>query len=211
LWLRWRLVLSVASVVIALLAFFGIVMAQRGIGGGDGSDMSDPNDVRSTSHEVGVPSLDHNIVIEWTALEDVLGYSVEWSQDRNALPDAVRDLPGDADSARTFLGTGTWYFSLRTESMDEQWTSTVHLGPFMIRGTTATPTVTTSPTVTPSAEATPVPTRRGSQPPAVVPSATPVIIRPPTATRPAPPPPPPTSTPVPPPTATSAPPPTATP
>jgi hypothetical protein len=137
---------------------------------------------------------------------------VEWSQDPDALPDVVRDLPGDADRAQTFLGPGNWYFSLRTESKDEQWTSTVHLGPFMIRGTEGTPTITASPTVTPSVQATATPARPRSQPPAVVPSATPVIISPPTATRPPPPPPPPpTATQVPPPTSTPVPPPTPTP
>ncbi|MEX1254255.1 MAG: sigma-70 family RNA polymerase sigma factor [Dehalococcoidia bacterium] len=207
-WLRWRLALSAAAVVVASLLFFGVVMAQRGSGGGE-QGPRDPQDIRSTSHEVGVPSQEQDVVIVWTPLDDLLGYSVRWSQDPDALPDTTRDLPGDADRAWTHLAPGNWYFSLRTEDQDEQWTSTAHLGPFMIRGDGPTPTITASPTVTPTGEATPAPTRPRTQPPAVAPSATPIIIRPPTATQ-QPAPPPPTATRVPP-TATQAPPPTPTP
>jgi hypothetical protein len=212
---RWRLGAGVGVAVVGVLALLSALFAGAVLGG-DGPSVRDPDGVRSTSHEVGVPSSESIVTITWEPLDGILGYSVLWSEDEDELPDTVRDLPADADSAWARLSEGDWYFSLRTEGEDGKWTSTVHLGPFLIRpaaaGTT-TPTATASPTPTGTVDVTPAPTRR--RPPATQRPAqdTPIVISPPTSTA-VPPPtqplPPPTSTPVPP-TPTHEPPPTVPP
>ena len=94
--------------------------------------VQDPSDVRSTSHTVGVPSEVNVIDIGWSRQDDVRAYSVEWANSE-ALPDAEPDLPGDASGVSSpVLSAGTWYFNMRTEGDSGGWTSTVHLGPFLI-------------------------------------------------------------------------------
>jgi hypothetical protein len=91
------------------------------------------------------------------------------------LPDATADLPGDADRVESRpLFPGSWYFHMRTQGEDESWTSTVHVGPFVIvqtggRSPSPTPEGTDEPTQTPepTAEVTDTPT------PAPVETATP--------------------------------------
>jgi hypothetical protein len=137
------------------------------------------------------------IEIEWSLQEGVQGYSVEWSENEDDVPDEEADLSGDATGTRSpRLAPGTWYFHLRTQGENGDWTSTVHVGPFEIEEEEATPVRTSSPTVTPTTRATPVLTPDfGTPPPPPTPAPTPE------------PPPPPTAAPTPPPTAAPTPPP----
>jgi RNA polymerase sigma factor (sigma-70 family) len=213
--MSWRLGAGAGAAVIGVLALVSAIAAGTVLDDG-GTSTHDPDDVHSTSHKVGEPSAESIVTITWQPMEGILGYSVLWSEDESELPDTVRDLPATADSAWARLAEGDWYFSLRTQGDGGEWTSTVHLGPFMIRpgvGGTTTPTATASPTATGTVKATPAPTRR--RPPPTQPPAqdTPIVISPPTSTPvppPTQPPPPPTNTPVPP-TATDEPPPTEAP
>jgi RNA polymerase sigma factor (sigma-70 family) len=122
---------SVATVVVGLAVGIALVMALSDSGA---SGVEDPSDVRSTSHEIGQPSDQSIISISWSRQPDADGYSIEWSRGSEALPDAVADLPGDASgTASPVLTEGSWFFNLRTLGRGV-WTSTVHLGPFVIKG-----------------------------------------------------------------------------
>ncbi|MGH2755477.1 MAG: sigma-70 family RNA polymerase sigma factor [Actinomycetota bacterium] len=94
----------------------------------------DPSDVRSTSHAIGEPSESNVVEIVWSAQDDVRAYSVDWATS-SSLPDTEPDLPGDATGVSSPpLTPGSWHFSLRTQGESGEWTSTVHLGPFIITG-----------------------------------------------------------------------------
>jgi hypothetical protein len=113
-----------------LIAGIGILLvATQG-----GSDAPrDPDDVHSPTHRVGQLSSSNVIEIAWSRQSGVAGYSVDWSSGSSRLPDQVADLPGDATSARSEpLAPGRWFFNLRTSNEDRRWTSTVHVGPFII-------------------------------------------------------------------------------
>jgi hypothetical protein len=115
------------------------------------------------------------------------------------LPDKTVDLPGHSVWTRSQpLATGHWYFNLRTVTRDERWTSTVHLGPFIIGPAAVTAPVTPNPTPPASPSPTPVvagasatPVETPTPTPSPAPTAPPVTPSPvPTV--------PPTTTPVPP-------------
>jgi RNA polymerase sigma-70 factor (ECF subfamily) len=96
-----------------------------------GGKVEDPGDVQSTSHAVGRSSTDNIVKMAWSRVQDADAYSVSWSRG-SALPDQVADLDGDATGAKSPpLAPGRWYFNLRTRG-DGDWTSTVHVGPFVI-------------------------------------------------------------------------------
>jgi hypothetical protein len=93
--------------------------------------VEDPGDVHSSSHAVGRPSTDNVVRMAWSRVEDADAYSVSWTRG-SALPDRAADLDGDATGAKSpALAPGKWYFNLRTRG-DGDWTSTVHVGPFVI-------------------------------------------------------------------------------
>lgn len=131
--------------------------------------VEDPDDVHSSSHLIGQASNDRTIDIAWSYQPNVAAYSVLWSQGDQDLPDAIPDLPGTATGTTSAeLPDGIWYFHLRTQGTNDEWTSTVHLGPFTLLSLpqTVTPTLTTSPitptlevveTLTPTLTATPLP------------------------------------------------------
>jgi hypothetical protein len=128
-WL-WVLLGTAAAAVIALVV---VLLATSG-DGDDGDTVGDPEDVRSTSHEVGFPSTDPVIQIVWSRpAEPVQAYSIAWSEQQFELPDETGDLTGQATEATSpTLEPGSWFFHLRTQRADGTWTSTVHLGPFPI-------------------------------------------------------------------------------
>ncbi|MGH2730957.1 MAG: Ig-like domain-containing protein, partial [Actinomycetota bacterium] len=115
--------------VIAAAIAGGVVLSDRaGIGG-----VNDPANVHSTSHEVGEPSTNNVVTVVWTREPEARGYSVAFTSQARDLPDDVADLPGSATGTSSPpLEVGTWYFHLRTNGSDGAWTSTVHLGPFVI-------------------------------------------------------------------------------
>ncbi len=99
------------------------------------SVVEDPLDVHSTTHDVGVPSTDPVVRMAWSRVEDATAYSVSWSAGAEDVPDAEADLPGNATAtASPELPPGSWHFHLRTQGGDGRWTSTVHVGPFVIEG-----------------------------------------------------------------------------
>jgi RNA polymerase sigma factor (sigma-70 family) len=101
---------------------------------------SDPDDVRSTSHEPGIASTNPVVRIAWSREPSAHAFSVVFSRAAQELPDVTADLPGSATSvASGALPPGTWWFHLRTQGAGGEWTSTVHLGPFVIAASVADP------------------------------------------------------------------------
>jgi RNA polymerase sigma factor (sigma-70 family) len=95
--------------------------------------VEDPSDVHSTTHAIGQSSAENVVRMAWSRQGDADAYSISWAQDA-ALPDETADIDGEATSATSPpLAPGSWYFNLRTRGNGE-WTSTVHVGPFVISG-----------------------------------------------------------------------------
>lgn len=96
----------------------------------------DPN-LRSTSHTPGVASIDRTVDVAFEGAADnqsgVDGFSFAWDRQPAALPDAVKDAEETAGGTTSpSLGNGRWWFHLRTRDNAGNWTSTRHLGPFVI-------------------------------------------------------------------------------
>lgn len=120
----------IAGGVVALLAVILVVMVFMR---GDAEVIVDPNDASSTSHTIGIASTDRVVRLRWTPPAGATGFSIAWSRAPIELPDTTADLPGDARGVGgPSLADGQWYFHLRTRGAGDQWTSTLHLGPFVI-------------------------------------------------------------------------------
>jgi RNA polymerase sigma factor (sigma-70 family) len=180
---------SAAAAAAAVATTVALVVA-----GGD-SPVRGPNDVRAVGIEAGGTTDDETIRVEWSPRSGVLGYSVEWTNAPDTVPDETADLPGDARvDVSPPLENGTWYFHMRTQDADGEWSDPTHLGPFIVGAddappqgrvlaatqvpsSTATRALTPSPAPT-SAPVQPVapaaePTASLPAPPTVAPSATP--------------------------------------
>jgi RNA polymerase sigma factor (sigma-70 family) len=119
------------SVALSALATGAAVVTATTLVFTGGAKVEDPGDVHSSTHAVGRPSTDNVVKMAWSRVADADAYSVSWSRG-SALPDQVADLGGDATGAKSPpLAPGKWYFNLRTRG-DGDWTSTVHVGPFVI-------------------------------------------------------------------------------
>ena len=134
-WIRGRLnghrrvYFAVSAVIFVLIAatIAGIALT------GGVPHPSDPADVRSISHRLGEPSNVLQVALEWTPPSSTRGYSFHWDASSEGLPDKIIDLPGDSAAlVSPQLSPGSWYFHLRTQGKGGRWTSTVHLGPFVI-------------------------------------------------------------------------------
>jgi len=136
----------------------------------------DPQKVHSLSHDIGVPSNNPIIAVEWSPSPGSLAYAVSWSQSTTGLPDTSGGLlPGSQTSvASPVLADGEWYFNLRTKGLNGRWTGTVHLGPFILisgaeKGVSPRPTPTPagaggrSPVATPVQSLSPTITSRATK------------------------------------------------
>ena len=93
----------------------------------------------SSSHRVGGASADRTVEISWSGGTDsasgVDGFSFSWSQGRAATVDLTKDVE-EATSRTTSpqLAVGAWWFNIRARDNAGNWSDTVNLGPFSIRG-----------------------------------------------------------------------------
>jgi ABC-type transport system substrate-binding protein len=97
---------------------------------------TDPN-LRSTSHRLGVASVDRTVDVTFEGAVDnqsgVDGFSFAWDRLQATLPDTVKDAEETAGRTTSpALANGRWWFHLRTRDNAGNWTSTRHLGPFVI-------------------------------------------------------------------------------
>jgi DNA-directed RNA polymerase specialized sigma24 family protein len=132
---RKPVVLAGAIALFAAAATAGAFYAVRG------EDVHDPTAVHSTSHSVEKGSANPEVEIAWTPSPDASGYSVSWSAEP-VTPDKSVDLPGAATGTTGHLEPGTSWFNLRTRGTNGHWTSTVHVGPFLILPDTVVPETT---------------------------------------------------------------------
>jgi ABC-type oligopeptide transport system substrate-binding subunit len=97
---------------------------------------TDPS-LRSTSHRPGVASIDRTVDVTFEGAIDnqsgVDGFSFAWDRQQATLPDTVKDVEETASRTTSpALANGRWWFHLRTSDNAGNWTSTRHLGPFVI-------------------------------------------------------------------------------
>lgn len=103
----------------------------------DSTAPSDPT-LSSPSHEIGVASNDPTVAISFSGASDGLsgvdGFSYQWSTSPTTLPDTLKDAEQTATGTTSpALANGnSHYFHLRTRDNAGNWSSTVHLGPFVI-------------------------------------------------------------------------------
>jgi DNA-directed RNA polymerase specialized sigma24 family protein len=137
---RKPVIFAAAIALFAAAATAGAFYAARGKG------VHDPTSVRSVSHTVEHGSANPDVEVAWSPSPDASGYSVSWSAERET-PDKSVDLPGAATGTTGHLKPGTSWFNLRTLGTNGHWTSTVHLGPFLILPDTVVPesTITAGP------------------------------------------------------------------
>lgn len=91
----------------------------------------------STTHPVGVPTPRSVIVIAWSGAYDqgsgVDGFSYHWDTASATEADTVKDAEETATTASSrILPAGSFYFHLRTRDNAGNWSSTTHVGPFVI-------------------------------------------------------------------------------
>lgn len=160
---RDRLLAAVGLGAAAVLFITAVILLRPGAGGGPPTAVQDPADVRSSTHRVGQESSVNVIEVVWSPQPSARAYSILWSTNPAELPDTGPDLDGSATRAESPpLEDGDWYFHLRTQGQNGRWTSTVRLGPFLIRtesgGGEASPSPSPStPAVSPTPAATPEP------------------------------------------------------
>ncbi len=110
------------------------------IGAFEQQDVTLPTDpsVNSTSHTPNAPSNDPTVDVTWSGASDgggsgIDGYSFEWTSSPTTLPDQMKDVEESAAGTTSPpLADGSHWFHLRTRDNGGNWTSTAHLGPFLI-------------------------------------------------------------------------------
>ena len=97
---------------------------------GDECTAGGPPNLRSTSHEVDVPTSEQVIEMEWDAPSVQPGsYAYAFSQNPQEAPDQLESLPGTATESNSGpLGQNRWYFYLLPEGEAEP----VRCGPYVI-------------------------------------------------------------------------------
>jgi PASTA domain len=91
----------------------------------------------SPSHRVGRASSTKVVRIAWQGAADshsgVDGFSFSWGRSATSVPDDVKDAEETVTRTTSRpLARGRYWFHLRTRDNAGNWTSTVHLGPFVI-------------------------------------------------------------------------------
>lgn len=113
----------------------------------DSDNPTDPTSLTSSSHIAGALSNDNTVEIAFSGAADAIsgigGYSISWSQTASETPSKAVNLAAGAGNVTSSpLADGVWWFNLRTKDTAGNWTSTLHLGPFMIDATAPGGTIT---------------------------------------------------------------------
>jgi hypothetical protein len=98
---------------------------------------TNPLTVRSTDHKVRKWSRDRRITTTWSAGADggsgVDGYSFFFNRVSSSLPSATtKNEQGERKATSARLGTGKWWFHLRTADNVGNWAGAVNRGPYFI-------------------------------------------------------------------------------
>ena len=100
---------------------------------------TDPTNVHSPSHNIGVKSRDRTVEVTWDDATDagcsgLDGYSILWDEIADTIPDDTKDIEeGEKSATSPVLPNGSYYFHIRSVDNAGNWQSTVHLGPFVIQ------------------------------------------------------------------------------
>jgi len=126
----------------------------KGFYGIDTTAPSNPTNIVSTSHTLGLESEEHNIVMSWTPASDqgsaasgVAGYAFAF--DENATGTCSQTMTLDAMTTTVeseILENGDWYFHICTLDAAGNWSSTADIGPYLINDTTP-PTIISTDTI----------------------------------------------------------------
>ena len=102
-------------------------------------DTTAPTDpaVSSTSHVVGVRSIDATVDVTWSGAHDfgsgVDGYSFTWDRSGTSVPDTTKDVEETTQQLTSApLAPGTYWFHIRTRDNAGNWSAGMHAGPFVI-------------------------------------------------------------------------------
>ena len=98
---------------------------------------TNPLTVRSTDHKVRKWSRDRRITMSWTTGADggsgVDGFSFSFNHGSSSLPPATKkNEQGERKATSARLGTGKWWFHLRTADNVGNWAGAVNRGPYFI-------------------------------------------------------------------------------
>lgn len=104
----------------------------------DETPPNDPTSIWSTSHITQTWSADTTVQVCWSGASDsqsgVYGYGTYWSTSPIAQPSAIVDTTGTCETSASLATSNSWYFHLRTKDNADNWSSTIHFGPFYIDG-----------------------------------------------------------------------------
>jgi subtilisin family serine protease len=102
-------------------------------------DSTAPTDpaVASTSHVVGLRSIDATVDVSWSGAFDfgsgVDGYSFSWDGSATSVPDTTKDAEETTTQLTSApLAPGTYWFHIRTRDNAGNWSAGTHAGPFVI-------------------------------------------------------------------------------
>jgi len=94
-----------------------------------------PTSVGSTSHQVSISSTNNKVTVTWTASTgpNLNGYATLWDNSAGTVP-VTKTLGSTAKSTTspTLSDASNWYFHIRAVDDPGAYSTTVHLGPFII-------------------------------------------------------------------------------
>jgi len=104
---------------------------------GDFMPPTNPTNLSSPSHTVGVWSNDNTIDTAWSGATDddsgVDGYSTVWDQTPGTLPGTTKTIGAVNQTTSPPLWDGDWYFHMRTVDAAGNWAAgALHIGPFKV-------------------------------------------------------------------------------
>lgn len=97
---------------------------------------SQPTNLNSLTHSVGVPSTNTAVMLNWTASTDshsgIEGYSVLFDHTSNSVPDGVVETPSTTHTIPLTVDGQDYWFHVRAVDVAGNAGPTAHLGPFKI-------------------------------------------------------------------------------
>ena len=105
----------------------------------DNTPPDNPTSIESNTHTPDEWSNLDQVTVEWSADADdhggsgVTGYSMEWDQEPDTIPDTTVDIDASTlEATSTVLTDGDWYFHMQTCDQLGQCSETTHIGPFRL-------------------------------------------------------------------------------
>lgn len=97
---------------------------------------SQPTNLNSPTHSIGVPSTNTAVKMNWTASTDthsgIAGYSVVFDHVSNTVPDGIVEIPSTTHTTPLTIDGQDYWFHVRAVDVAGNASPTAHLGPFKI-------------------------------------------------------------------------------